>query len=423
MRIILANTRHFYGGGDSTCTFNLAHLLQSKGHKVAFFAMQDSRNLPDPNSDLFVSHIDFRELNRHKSLRTGLQVLGQVIYSREARHKFSTLIDRFQPDIVHLQNIHVHITPSIIFEARKCGLPVVWTLHDYKLVCPNAHYLIDSTGEICEACGQGQYYESILKRCKKGSLLASAMAAMEAYAHRLMQVREQADAFLSPSIFLRNKFIERGFSPEVMHHLPYAVPTEMFSSDNNTDQGYLLFLGRLEPIKGIRPLLEACRRASGVKLLLAGRIEEPLARELPALLPPNAHYVGLKHGKELRELLCNALAIVAPSLWYENQPFSILEAFACGKPVIASDLGGMTELITHSVRGLLVRAGDVQELSEAMLWMMKHPAEAREMGQKAREYTLAEHGSERYYQQLIDLYENVRKGKPYGLRSHHNFSL
>lgn len=110
MRILLANTRHFYGGGDSTYTFNLADVLRQKGHEVAFFAMQDVRNLPDPNSDLFVSHIDFKELNQRKSIFTGFRVASRVIYSTEARQKFAKVLDRVQPDIVHLQNIHGHIS-------------------------------------------------------------------------------------------------------------------------------------------------------------------------------------------------------------------------------------------------------------------------------------------------------------------------
>ena len=407
MRVLLVNTRHFRGGGDSAYTFNLADLLRSKRHEIAFFAMQDKRNLPDSNADLFVSHIDFKEIIRRKDLIAGLRVLGRVVYSREARTKFALMLDKFQPDIVHLQNIHSHISPSVIFEAKQRGLPIVWTLHDYRLICPNTHFLVDSTGEICEACGKGAYYQAVLKRCKKGSFLASNVAALEAYAHRLMRVRGQVDAFLTPSAFLRNKLIKRGFSPEKVHHLPLFLPAGMFdNSDKN--EGYLLFLGRLAPIKGIRPLLKASCLASEVRLILAGRVEEPLAGKLPTLLPSNARYVGMKHGEELRQLLRSALAVVVPSLWYENQPFSILEAFACGKPVIASNLGGMTELVAHRERGLLVEPGDVKALAEAMRWMVTHQAEAREMGQMARSYVLAQHEPEQHYQRLMDLYGQVR---------------
>jgi glycosyltransferase involved in cell wall biosynthesis len=200
MKILIVNTRHFYGGGDSTYSFNLAELLSSHGHEVAFFAMQDKRNLPDPNADLFVSPIEFRELNQHKTLANGVKVLSRTIYSTEARRKFATLLDRFSPDIIHLQNFYFHITPSILFEARQRGLPAVWTLHDYGLACPNSHFLIDRTGQICEACRGGRFYQMLIKQCKKGSLLASGMAAFEAYCNRWMGVLKKVDAFLTQAV-------------------------------------------------------------------------------------------------------------------------------------------------------------------------------------------------------------------------------
>lgn len=406
MRILLANSFHFYGGGDSTYTFNLANLLRSKGHRVAFFAMQDERNISDPNSDLFVSHIDFKEMNRNKNFLTGLRVMRRVIYSTEARKKFSQMLERLHPDIIHIQNIHAHITPSVIFEAKKRGLPVVWTLHDYKLICPNSHFLIDKKGEICEACSRNLYYKAVLKRCKKDSLLASAMASLEAYAHRIMGLRNIVDFFITPSAFLRRKLIDRGFPPEKVIHLPLFLTEDMFH-DVNKDEGYLLFFGKLDPIKGIYPLLQACRKAKKIHLSLAGRAEEPLTRRFVEILPPNTKYVGMKYGDELRSLILKARAVILPSLWYENQPFSIIEAFAAGKPVIVSDLGGMTELVKNSKGGLLVQPGDVQALAEAMKWMVTHGQKVKEMGQAAREYAMREHSSQNHYERLMQIYERV----------------
>jgi glycosyltransferase involved in cell wall biosynthesis len=410
LKILLVNTRHFRGGGDSTYTFNLADVLRSKGHEVAFFAMQDPRNLPDPNSDLFVSYIDFRQLNQHKNPAAALQVLVRSIYSTEARVNFRQLLDRFQPSLVHLQNIHGHITPSIIFEAKKRLLPVIWTLHDYKLICPNSHFLIDRSGQVCEACGKSDFYQAPLRRCKKGSSLVSGLAALEAYVHKLMRVQDQVDAFLTPSNFLNRKLIDRAFSSDKVHYLPLFVPSEMFRKGATASEPYLLFLGKLELIKGIVPLLEACREAPEVALILAGPVEEPLASQLNGLLPSSARYVGLKHGDDLTHLISSCLAVVLPSLWYENQPFSILEAFAFGKPVIASDCGGMTELVKHQERGLLVRPGDSQAIAESMRWLVAHPTEAREMGQAAQRYALAEHSQEEHLRHLMAVYEN-------GLRS------
>lgn len=406
-RILFVNTYHFRGGGDSTYTFNLAELLRKRGHKVAFFAMMDDRNVRDEHEDLFAEPIDFRKLNGRKNLRDCLLVFSRVIYSRENRKRFGKLVDRFRPDVVHLQNIHGHISPSVIFEARARGVPVVWTLHDYKLACPNSHYLIDSTQRVCEACGSARYYHAILKCCKKGSFLASSMAAVEAYVHRLMRVSEGVGRFLTPSSFLRKKLIQHPLLPsEKVIHIPLFIPREMFTN-GDCDQGYILFMGKLDTIKGLRVLLDACRLAPKVRVLLAGRVEEPFASGLDKLLPENAKYVGMKHGEELNRLRSGARAVVLPSIWYENQPFTIIEAFGAGKAVIASDLGGMHELVEHEKRGLLVASGNTDALASAMQWMADHPDSARKMGQNAREYAFAEHGEDTHYERMMTIYLNV----------------
>jgi len=381
-------------------------LLRANGHEVSFFAMQGLNNLPDPNSDLFVSYIDYRELNRRKNPVTAAQVMTRSIYSKEARQKFARMVERVKPDVVHLQNIHAHLTPSIIFEAKRRGLPTVWTLHDYKLVCPNSHFLIDQTGEICEACRGGQFWQAARKRCKKGSLLASGMASLEAYAHQMMNVRGKVDAFLCPSSFLRTKLLENGFDAAKTHHLPLFLPQDAFAYTPE-DEGYLLFLAKLEPLKGIFPLLDAARRVPHVNVVLAGRVDEPLQSQLPTLLPSNVTYAGFKGGQELADLRRGARALVLPSLWYENQPLSILEAFALGKPVIASDLGGMRELVGENERGLLTAMGEPDALADAMNWMVDHPSDARVIGRRAFQYAKENHSPEKHYRQLMDIYQDV----------------
>ena len=404
MKVVLVNTGHIVGGGDATYTFNLAELLRQRGHTISFFAMQDERNLPDPNDDLFVSHIDFREMNRHKSLARGLRVAARAIYSREARANFRALLDRVQPDVVHLQNLHGHLTPSVIFEAKARGLPVFWTVHDYKLICPNTTFTIDRTGQTCEACGRHAFYQPLLKRCKKDSLLASGLAGLEAYAHWLLAVRDQVDIFLAPSRFLRNKLLSRGFAASQVRQHAYFVPAAQLTPCEPTAQDYFLFMGRIEAIKGVQPLLAACRLAPHLRLILAGPADQASQRALQEQLPPNAEYIGLQQGAELRRWLCGAVAVVAPSIWYENQPFSILEAFASHKPVIASDLGGLPELVAHQERGLLVPPGDPQALADAMCWLAGHPAQARAMGEQAYAYVVAEHSPSQHYEQLMSLY-------------------
>lgn len=407
MRVLLANTRHFRGGGDSTYVFNLADLLHRAGHDVAFFAMHDARNALDPNSDLFVSNIDFKDMNRNMNILNMLRVVLRVIYSLEAKRKFGRMLQRYKPDFVHLHSIHHHLTPSIIFESREKRIPIVWTLHDYKLICPNSHFMIDTSGEVCEACGRNSYYQAILRRCKKGSLLASTMACIETYVHRIIGVRNYVDMFIAPSSFLRNKLIEKGFPSTKVRHISHFIPDDMFIPSKNRKGNYLLFIGKLEPIKGIYQLLAASGIAREVPVMLAGHAEKSFLSKLGVLGPSSVKYVGVKQNIELRALIAESLGIIVPSLCYENQPFSILEAFACGKPVIASNLGGMAELVKNGERGILVPPGDAEALADAMKWLFNHPGEAVKMGIAAQTYALREHSAAVHYAKLMKVYQGI----------------
>lgn len=408
MRVLIVNTRHYAGGGDSTYAFNLADMLRANGHTVSFFAMQGPRNVADSNADLFVSAIDFRALNQNKTPLSALRVLTRSVYSLEARQKFARMLVRVNPDIVHVQNIHAHITPSVILESVHRSIPVVWTLHDYKLLCPNSHFIREPGGEICEECRGKVFIQAARRRCKKGSLQASSMAAIEAYTHRIMRVNDRVSAFLCPSGFLRDKLIQYGFDMGKTVHLPLPLPKDSFHPGTASD-GAILFLGRLEPRKGIYSLLEAARLAPRVKIILAGHVEEPLKSRLPDLLPPNVVYAGFQSGPDLLQLQRESSALVFPSIWYENQPMSILETFALGKPVIASDLGGMRELIGAEERGKLVPAGDAHALAEALIWLTEHPQDARRMGENAYQYATQYHSPESHYERVMRIYAKVRK--------------
>ncbi len=405
MNILIVNTRHYNYGGDSVYAFNLAELLRERGHQVSFFAMQGDANLPDPNTDLFVSHIDYRALNQRKNPITALKVVTRSIYSTEARHKFAQILDRTSPDIIHLQSIHAHITPSVIYEARQRRIPVVWTLHDYKTICPNSACLIDKTGDICEACQGGKFWQALVKRCKKDSVLASGMASLEAYAHDLMNVRTAVDAFIAPSRFLRERLLLNGFSQKTVHHLPSFLPSHLFHQAGQ-DQGYLLFKGRLEGLKGLFVLADAARLAPDVPIIVVGSAAPNILDQLPGLLPPNVQYLGFKTGQELFDITYHARALLFPSQCYENQPLSILEAFACGKPAIATNIGGMPELIGAD-RGLLVPFGDPRALADAMQKITSDPVQARQLGANAFEYARSNHSPDSHYLQLSQLYDGL----------------
>ncbi|MEO0095249.1 MAG: glycosyltransferase family 4 protein [candidate division WOR-3 bacterium] len=406
MRILLVNTYHFAGGGDSTYTFNLYKLLMSNGHIVVMFAMIQDHNSNDPNADLFVSNVDYKVLINSKNLLTGLKVISRSIYSLEAKKKFGKLLKRVNPDIIHLNNIHHHITPSIIFEAKKQKIPVVWTLHDYKLLCPNTHFLIDKEDKICEACKPNKYFQAMIRRCKKGSFLASTVVTLEGYVHRLLRVKELIDCFISPGSFLKKKLIEYGFKENKIRHIPYFIPDNYFSLSLE-NENYFLYIGKISKIKGLAILIEAARLNPQCNVFIAGDGDKEVKENILSKMPANVKYLGPQNREKVQELIAESIAVILPSLWYENQPFCILEAFAKGKPVIASKLGGMIELVGDNERGLLIPPGDPKALAEAMEWIIQNPAKTKALGKNAYEYVRKEHTPEKHYNEIMKVYEEV----------------
>ena len=406
MRILIANTRHFIHGGDSTYTFALAKVLRDAGHTVAFFAMEDERNVPDPNADLFVSHIDFREQNQRKGIRSGIQVIRRCIFSDEAAAKFSALVERFRPDVLHMQNIHAHLTPSIVLVADRLGIPIVWTMHDYKVMCPNSHFRIDATGEVCESCRPGQYHSAVLKRCKKNSILASSVAALEGYAHWLRGVHDKVNCFIAPSQFMTERLLAHGWPPERVSHVPYCL--EMETGHRRTDEGkYFLFVGKLEALKGIHVLLDAAVRAPSAEILLVGSCDDESVRARLANGPANVRYLGTKNPDEVRRLMAGARAVLLPSIWYDNQPFVILESFTVAVPVIGTRIGGIPELVADGERGLLVEPGSVEELAAAIAFLEKEPARSISMGVAARNYVEQHHSAGAHLASISDIYHRA----------------
>jgi glycosyltransferase involved in cell wall biosynthesis len=406
MRILIANTRHFKQGGDSTYTFGLAEALRGAGHEVGFFAMAGDRNEPDPNADLFVSYIDFKALNQKKSVSAGLHVLRRSIFSSEAEEKFRRLVQRFNPDVVHLQNIHAHLTPSIVFAARRLGLPVVWTLHDYKLMCPNSHFRIDTTGEMCESCRPGNYLPALAKKCKKGSLLASGMAAVEAYAHWGRGLRRQVDYYLSPSKFLADKLIEHGWPADRVRHVPNFLDATPELPVRGPGR-HFLFVGKMEELKGVKTLLECAPKVPQCDILLVGGCDDPAIRARLDRLPANVRYLGPKTRAEIGALLADARALIMPSIWYENQPMVILEAFAAGVPVIGSRIGGIPELIADGSRGALVEPGDACDLANAIARLDRDPDLAKAMGRAAHHYVVRHHSAAGHLGAVTHIYQRA----------------
>ena len=416
MRVLTVNKFFYRRGGAETALFDLIQLLERHGHEAIPFAMEDPANLPSQYSDYFVSNV---ELRQEVSPRTTLYprswaTAGRILYSREAERKMEALIKRTEPDIAHIHNIYHQLSPSILRPLRKHRVPTVLTLHDYKLICPN--YSLVSQGAICERCKGHKYYQAVLRRCVKNSRLKSAICAIEAYVHRAWGIYDRGvQVYIAPSRFMKQKMVEFGLEDTRIVHVPNFLMVDDYQPSASFDN-YFIYSGRIEAIKGLATLLDAVgdsQMTSQFELRIAGDGEERAALEtqIQATGATNVRFLGRLGSEELKSLLRGAMFSVVPSEWYENAPLSILEAYAYGKPVIASRIGGIPELVEDGRTGLLFEPGNAEDLRAKIEHLLTHPGETQKMGLNARKLAERAYGPDRHYRRLMAVYAQAQSAE------------
>src|SRR5947209_9498066 len=268
-----------------------------------------------------------------------LRATGRVLWSTSARRGMAEVVDHFRPDVVHLHNVYHQLSPSILRPLAQRGVPAVMTLHDYKLACPS-YQLLDH-GSPCFACGGGHFTQPVRRRCKGGALTASALAGFELWLHTTTGAYDPVGRFVCPSRFLAGKMAEAGVFPDRLRHVPHFADCSRVERKAEPG-GPVVFAGRLSAEKGVDTLIEAAGLA-GLPLEIAG--DGPERRALTLLAGVKAPGLVRFHGhlpkSDVHDLFRAASVVVVPSRWFENQPMIVLEAFACGVPVVASDLGGL----------------------------------------------------------------------------------
>lgn len=395
MRILLVNKFLYQKGGSETYIFKLGEVLKKHGHTVEYFGLENEKNIVTNSANSYVSHIDFNE-----GLLKNLKAPFRIIYSAEARRKIRKVLDTFNPDIVHLNNIQFQLTPSIILEAEKYrkeknhNLKIIYTAHDYQLVCPN-HSFLDSDMNICEKCLDGNYLNCLKTKCIKNSYAKSLLGTIDAYLWKYSKAYDYVDKIVCPSEFLKRKLdTQKRFADKtvVLHNF---FDVEEISQVEKED--YILEFGNLSKEKGTFTLLEAAKKLPEQKFVFAGygEAEEEIKKV------PNAEYVGFKTGYELKELIAKAKISVCPSELYENCPFSVIESQSYGTPVIGSRIGGIPELIQEGRTGLLFEAGNSKELTEKILYMLDKKV-LDEFVRNSKNISFET--SDGYYNKLIKIY-------------------
>lgn len=419
MNILLINHTHFYRGGAHTVYFKTAELLGKHGHKVIFFSMHHPDNLPSEFSEYFMPHIDW---NVHHSHISKVKTAGTLLYSFEARKRLSMLLDKYPVDLVHMHNIYHTLSPSILHTLKKRGIPTVMTLHNYKLVCGSyLLYLRDPVkGRTCEDCGGGRFYMSVRNKCVKDSYFKSMLTAAEMYLHhKILHIYENIDMFIATSMFIKNKLNEMGFKrdtvflPNFFDISEYMEIESSLESSRKSGQKYVIYVGRLAPEKGLWTLLDAAKRFSdsGIVLKLSGSgpMKEPLMDKVRREGITNVEFLGYIKYRDLCREIMNSIAMVLPTECYENNPLSVIEAFAFGKPVIGARIGGIPELVRNEETGLTFEPGDPDGLSERIMYLTGHPEKAEKWGRNAKAFVENELDSEKHYRKLMEIYDMAIK--------------
>ncbi len=403
MNIILANKYFYLRGGAERYLFDLRDLLIRHGHAVIPFAMKDGMNVSTHWSDKFVSPVHTQNVSFGWQ---GLRTAGRLLYSFEAQYKFASLLDEVRPEVIHLHNIYHQISPSILPEAKSRGIPVVLTAHDYHLIAP-CHSLFHH-GRICSHTQPNHYFNAVKHKCVKDSFLASALEAAAMHLHRALRLwRDNVDMVIAPSSFVAGLLEEYGWDGRKITHVPHYINAHDWVPRYDGD--YALYVGRLSPEKGVETLVRAAARTPNIPVHIVGIGPEDiklhqLAEELGA---DNIKFMGYLSGEALHQQYTRARFVVAPSVCYEVFGLSVLEAYASGKPVIATQMGGLGETVRDGITGMLVSAGDVDDLAERMKTLWRSPSRSKYMGMHARRLVESEYDPETHYRRIMDVYENV----------------
>lgn len=358
MKILMVNKFLYPNGGSETYMFKLGEYLTSLGHQVEYFGMEHPDRCVSNSAQCYTKNMDF-----HNSSPVEKILFSQkTIYSFEARKKIRVVLETFKPDVVHLNNFNYQLTPSVIVEIRKWekeskkDVRIIYTAHDYQLICPNHMLKNPNTCKICEKCIGNNFLNCVKGKCVHGSTLKSIIGATEAYYWNNRKIYKEIDKVICCSNFMKAKLDTN----PVLREKTIALHN-FIDIDNNIQaekKDYFLYFGRFSQEKGINTLIEACKALPDVQFIFAG--SGPLEESINGI--SNIKNVGFKSGNELKKLIAQATASIYPSTWYENCPLSVMESISLGTPVIGADIGGIPELVEDGKNGLLFKAGCTEEL-------------------------------------------------------------
>lgn len=396
----MANNYFYIRGGSERVFFDEINMLEKKGHRVAVFSTLAKDNYVTPYDKYFIETYNNKNINIKNIINA-----FNFIYNKKAKANIKELIYKNNINICHLHNIYGRLTTSIIDGLKEMNVPTVITLHDYKLICPA--FLMLNNNKICCKCLYRKYYNCIIYKCHNNNILTSTLYALESYYSNIFNKYNWISYYLCPSIFICNKLKEAGYNDRKIIHIKNFIKAIDYNYNYNTGN-YIMYVGRLSKEKGIYTLIKAFKYITTNLIIVGdGYEKDKYISFAQKMSNKNIYFIGYKSGEELKNMYLNCAFTILPSECYENSPITILESYAHGKPVIASKIGGIPELIIDHETGLLFEPGNVEDLISKIEYLIKRPLLISKMGENARKYVIENHSEEEHYNRLISIYNNI----------------
>lgn len=408
MKILLVNYRYFISGGPEKYMFNIKKILEEHGHKVIPFSVHSNKNVETEYTKYFVEPIGGRDATYFeeykKTPKTIWQMITRSVYSFEVKKAIQKEIKDTNPDLVYIIHFVNKLSPSVIRGAKQMNVPVILRLSDYFLLCPRFDFLYKTN--ICEDCLTKGYQSCLKKRCVKDSLVASFIRVFSMKVHQLLHIYKDVDAFITPSKYLKNKLVQNGFDKTKIYCIPtFTTSKTQFSKPIIGNYG--LYFGRIAVEKGVNTVVKAYEKLPDHRVKIMGDDTTDEALRLKKYIKEkglkNIEFIGFKAGAELEDVIKNARFTLIPSIWYDNLPNTALESFQYSKPVIASDIGSLPELVIDGYNGYLFNPDNVDEMIEKIK-ILDDDGKVQEMGTNSHTKLEKDFASKAHYTSLMDIF-------------------
>ncbi len=412
LKIVLVNYRYFISGGPERYYFNIKEVLENHEHIVIPFSIKGNQNLPTTYDHYFLSKVDdevyFSQYK--KTPVTVFKSFTRMFYSFEAKRKFRNLLIKEKPDIVYIMQYHNKISPSIIDAAKELNIPVVHRISDFQYICANALFHNETVG-VCEKCLTGSKWNAVRYKCVLHSRLYSFVKIAAQKLYEILKITEKIDAFIVPSAFTISKLLQYGISPEKLNLVPTFFNHHFI--DNKTEivyNSFALYVGRIEKQKGLLTLIKAFENTNHQLKIIGFSNDgyEDYLKEYSSDMK-NIEFLGRKKFEEIIPFLSSCQFSIVPSEIYDNFPNAVIESYAFQKPVIASNIGSLKELILDNKTGLLFETGNFRDLSAKIELLFSNPELCTSMGKNAIKYLEDSLSEDSHYLKLMAVFNKLIK--------------